>query len=139
MADTTTTDWRRTIRRRAFIAGVCLAAWSVAIEARLVYLQVVRHAEFMARADRQQNRTIDTFPKRGEIRDRNQRLLAYSVDVDSIYAVPSDITDAKAAVRALCDVLDHCGSASERCECVSIIGKARADEKSLYLPSAVSI
>ena len=126
MADTTTTDWRRTIRRRAFIAGVCLAAWSVAIEARLVYLQVVRHAEFMARADRQQNRTIDTFPKRGEIRDRNQRLLAYSVDVDSIYAVPSDITDAKAAVRALCDVLDHCGSASERKELEERLGRQGA-------------
>ena len=126
MADTTTTDWRRTIRRRAFIAGVCLAAWSVAIEARLVYLQVVRHAEFMARADRQQNRTIDTFPKRGEIRDRNQRLLAYSVDVDSIYAVPSDITDAKAAVRALCGVLDHCGSASERKELEERLGRQGA-------------
>ncbi len=108
------------------MAGVCLATWSVAIEARLVYLQVVRHAELMARADRQQNRTIDTYPKRGEIRDRNQRLLAYSVDVDSIYAVPSDITDARAAVRALCGALDDCGSAGDRKELEERLGRAGA-------------
>lgn len=126
MADTTTADWRRTIRRRAFMAGVCLVAWSIAIEARLVYLQVVRHTELMARADRQQNRTIDTYPKRGEIRDRNQRLLAYSVDVDSIYAVPSDIADARAVVKALCGALDDCGSASERKELQDRLGRAGA-------------
>ena len=102
MADTTTTDWRRTIRRRALIAGLCLAAWSAAIEARLVYLQVVRHADLMARADRQQNRVVEAPAKRGEIRDRNNRLLAYSVDVDSVYAVPSEIRDARAAALALC-------------------------------------
>ncbi len=113
MTETTTTDWRRTIRRRALVAGACFAAWAGVIEARLVNLQVVRHADLTARADRQQNRVVEAPAKRGEIRDRNNRLLAYSVDVDSIYAVPSEIADAKAAARDLCKALDGC-AADER-------------------------
>ena len=114
MADTTTTDWRRTIRRRAMLAGLCLVAWSCAIEARLVYLQVVNHADLTARADRQHNRVVEAPAKRGEIRDRHNRLLAYSVDVDSVYAVPSDISDARAAALALCRALDHCDTGDRR-------------------------
>ncbi|MEP7117559.1 MAG: penicillin-binding protein [Acidobacteriota bacterium] len=125
MADPTPTDWRRTIRRRTFVAGACLAAWACGIEARLVYLQVVRHADLMTRADRQQNRTITTDPKRGEIRDRNNRLLAYSVDVDTIYAVPSEIAEPSAAARALCGALDHC-SAAERKELEERLGRGGA-------------
>ena len=46
--------------------------------------------------------------KRGEIRDRNGRLLAYSVDVDSVYAVPAEIGDADRTAQALCRALDDC-------------------------------
>ncbi|HUU35385.1 MAG TPA: penicillin-binding protein 2, partial [Vicinamibacterales bacterium] len=114
MTDPTTHDWRRTIRRRAFVAGVCLATWAAGIEARLVYLQVFQHADMLARAVRQQNRVLEAQARRGEIRDRNGRLLAYSVNVDTIYAVPSEIADAKAAATALCGALEHCGAGDRR-------------------------
>ena len=115
MADPTTNDWRRTIQRRVFVAGVCLAVWAFGIEARLVYLQIFQHADLLARADRQQNRVRPAQARRGEIRDRNGRLLAYSVDVDTIYAVPSEIADAKTTATALCGALEHC-STEERKE-----------------------
>ena len=35
--------------------------------------------------------TMPAPAKRGEIFDRNGRLLAYSVDADTIYAVPTEI------------------------------------------------
>jgi cell division protein FtsI (penicillin-binding protein 3) len=108
MADEHPTAWRTTIRRRTLAGAVLVALWTGAIEARLAYLQVVRHADLTARADRQQKRTVDAPAKRGEIRDRNNRVLAYSVDVDSIYAVPSDIADPARAARELCRALDHC-------------------------------
>ena len=38
--------------------------------------------------------TVAAPAKRGEIFDRNGRLLAYSVDADTIYAVPTEIADA---------------------------------------------
>ncbi len=108
MADKPAFEWRPTIRRRLVVAAVGLALWSAAIEARLVYLQVSRHDDLTARAERQQLRTIETAAKRGEILDRNGRVLAYSVDADSIYAVPTDIEDPDTAASALCDALDAC-------------------------------
>jgi cell division protein FtsI (penicillin-binding protein 3) len=100
--------WRRTITHRAAVCAVALVVWSVAIEARLFYLQVVRHGDLTARAERQQLRTVETAANRGEILDRNGRVLAYSVDADSIYAVPTEIGDPDAAAASLCAALDRC-------------------------------
>jgi cell division protein FtsI (penicillin-binding protein 3) len=90
------------------VAAAVLILWVVGIEARLVVLQVVQHDELVARAERQQMSTVPAPPKRGEIFDRNGRLLAYSVDADTIYAVPTEITDPARTAVALCDALDDC-------------------------------
>jgi cell division protein FtsI (penicillin-binding protein 3) len=108
VADTSPPTWRPTLRRRLFVAAGVLLAWSVAIEARLVYLQVWQHDELSARAEQQQRRTIDAPAKRGEILDRHGRVLAYSVDADTVYAVPSQIKDAPQAAEALCRALGDC-------------------------------
>jgi len=101
-------DWRQTLQRRLTAAAVCLCLWTAGIEARLLYLQVYRHAEMMSRADRQQLQTIKTPAKRGELLDRNGRVLAYSVDTDTIAADPSDIDDPDAVAQQLCAALDGC-------------------------------
>jgi cell division protein FtsI (penicillin-binding protein 3) len=101
-------DWRPTLKRRLAVAGVVFLAWTAAIEGRLVYLQVVRHDELSARAERQQMRTIESPGRRGEILDRNGRVLAHSVEADSIYAVPTEIDDADTAAAALCGALGDC-------------------------------
>ena len=85
-----------------------LGVWALAIEARLVVLQVIQHQELVARADRQQKSTVPAPAKRGEIFDRNGRLLAYSVDADTIYAVPTEVGDPAATAAALCGALDDC-------------------------------
>jgi len=92
------------------VATVVLGLWALAIVARLVVLQVIQHAELVARAERQQLSTIDAPAKRGEIFDRGGRLLAYSVDADTIYAVPTEIADPVKTATALCDALDDCTS-----------------------------
>jgi cell division protein FtsI (penicillin-binding protein 3) len=117
--------WRRTIRRRLGVALMLFAAWSVAIEARLVYLQVFQHDAYVARAERQHKRTVDVAAKRGEILDRNDRVLAFSVDADSVYAVPSEIRDSEKTVAALCRVLDGC-DASYRGMLRERLGRRRA-------------
>ena len=101
-------DWRLVVRRRLLIGGCALVLWTVGIEARLVYLQVFQYDELVARAERQQSSTIEAKPRRGEILDRGGRMLAYSVDADTIYAVPSEVTDAAGTARALCDVFAEC-------------------------------
>jgi cell division protein FtsI (penicillin-binding protein 3) len=101
-------DWRKTLRRRALFTSALLALWVGGIEARLVYLQVFRYADLSARAEKQHMRTIDAPAMRGDIVDRRGRVLATSVDADTIYAVPSEITDPPAIVAQLCRALDDC-------------------------------
>src|SRR5262245_66009 len=93
--------------RLLVVAGV-LVLWVLGIEARLIVLQVMQYDQMMARAERQQLSTVDAPAKRGEIFDRNGRLLAYSVDADTIYAVPNEIADAGKTADALCHALDDC-------------------------------
>ena len=103
-------SWRQNLKRRLVVAAVLGVAWSVAIEARLIYLQVVQYDFLTREATKQQLDTITLEAKRGDIVDRHGRLLAYNVDSDSVYAVPTDIKDAAATVAALCRALEACTS-----------------------------
>ncbi len=75
--------------------------WAGVIAARLFWLQIVRHSEYVERAQRQQQRTFEVAPHRGVLYDRNLRELAMTVQVDSIYAVPTEMDDKDAAARLL--------------------------------------
>ena len=87
------------------------ALWTVGIEARLIYLQVVAHADLTARADRQQLDTIDVPAKRGEILDRHGRVLAYSVDADTVFANPLEVEGPDRTASLVCGALDACDNA----------------------------
>jgi cell division protein FtsI (penicillin-binding protein 3) len=86
------------------VAGVALL-WTAGVLGRLSYLQLIKHGEYLARAQRQQQRTIEITPKRGIIYDRNLRALAMSVPVKSAFAVPVEIADESLAARLLSGVL----------------------------------
>src|ERR1700741_4900374 len=95
---------RDTAKRLLIVAGVA-ALWSIAVFGRLAYLQLVRHSDYLARALRQQQRTIEITPQRGIIYDRNMHPLAMSVPVKSAFAVPAEIADESLASRLLSGVL----------------------------------
>jgi cell division protein FtsI/penicillin-binding protein 2 len=101
-------NWRAVLKRRMAVAVGLLVMWTVGIEARLVYLQVYRRAYLMARAERQQSSTLERPAKRGDIVDRRGRVLATSVDADTIYAVPSEISQPEAVVARVCQALGDC-------------------------------
>jgi cell division protein FtsI/penicillin-binding protein 2 len=90
--------------RLLIVAGLALL-WMTAVFGRLSYLQLVRHSEYLARAQRQQQRTIDITPKRGAIFDRNMHPLAMSIPVDSAFAVPAEMADEPLVVRLLSGAL----------------------------------
>ena len=79
--------------------------WILVLLARLVELQVVRHEEFVKRARRQQERTVELAPRRGAIVDREGRSLAVTTSVESVFAIPSDIDDPAAVARALAPIV----------------------------------
>ena len=96
---------------RLYLLGGLFLFWCALICLRLFYLQVFRYGDFEQRAQHQQQRTIDVSAKRGNIYDRAGNELAMSVQVDSAFAVPSEMPDlpgtsrwsaaSRAAMRAL--------------------------------------
>jgi cell division protein FtsI (penicillin-binding protein 3) len=88
-------------RTRFWLVCLFFFIWALVIAGRLFWIEVVRHSEFEERAQKQQQRTFEVAPRRGVLYDRNLRELAMTVQVDSIYAVPTEIDDKKAAAQML--------------------------------------
>src|SRR5574341_1450189 len=102
--------------RRGRIVGIFLVMGLgfAAVAGRLVYLQVFERAELTARAEQQQESLITIEPKRGTIFDRMGRELAVSLDVDSIYGVPSAAKNPRLLARRLSPALHEDPRALER-------------------------
>ncbi len=92
--------------KRLYILAAVLFLWVVAVLGRLVDLQIVKYQFFLNLASRQHGRNIDIDPRRGTIYDRNGSELAMSIDVDSIFAVPSEIPDQESTAQVLSNVLN---------------------------------
>jgi cell division protein FtsI (penicillin-binding protein 3) len=92
-------------RTRFWLICLFFLLWTLAIVARLFWLQIVRHQEYVERAQKQQQRTFEVAPRRGVLYDRNLRELAMTVQVDSIYAVPGEIDDKQAAAHELAAIV----------------------------------
>jgi cell division protein FtsI (penicillin-binding protein 3) len=95
--------------RRIRFAYVALffCGWTSLIALRLGWLQVVRHGDFVHRAAMQQQRTFEVAPRRGMLYDRNLRELAVTVQVDSVYAVPSELGDNRASAAEILAEIVH--------------------------------
>src|SRR6266481_6614181 len=79
--------------RRLFCLAGGFAFWFSAICVRLFWLQVVAYGDYSQKAARQQQRSIEVSAIRGNIYDRNGNELAMTAKVDSVFAVPSEITN----------------------------------------------
>jgi cell division protein FtsI (penicillin-binding protein 3) len=84
---------RTAANHRLYILGGVLLLWFSIICLRLVYLQIFRYGDFEQRAEHQQQRSINVSAKRGVIYDRQGHELAMSIQVDSAFAVPTEIPD----------------------------------------------
>ncbi len=120
-----THDWRPIMKRRVAVVSALIGLWVAGIEARLVYLQVFDRADLAARAERQQERTPPSPARRGDILDRRGRVLATSVDADTIYAVPTEIANPADVARKICDALGDC-DAKDRQSIADKLGQKRA-------------
>lgn len=95
----------RRLRLRLLIVASIAAIWMTAALGRLAYLQLFRYGEYLARAQHQQQKVVPTSPKRAPIYDRNLHPLAMSIEVDSCFAIPSEIADQAMAARLISRVL----------------------------------
>ena len=80
------------IRTRRFtLVALFFCGWVLLISGRLVWLQIFQHKVWVNRAARQQTGGFEVAPRRGLLYDRNLKELAMTVQVDSIFAVPSEL------------------------------------------------
>ncbi len=114
----------RPARLRLMLVGLSISLWAVVILVRLLQLQVLNRGFFERMAARQSERTINLDPRRGPILDRSGSPLAVSVDTDSIYAVPQDVTDPERSAVQLARALGLDGAA--RKELLATLQKPRA-------------
>jgi len=76
---------------RLYLLSAVFVLWCSAICFRLVYLQIFRYGSFQQRAQHQQQRTEEVSARRGIIYDRQGHELAMSINVDSVFAVPTEM------------------------------------------------
>lgn len=111
-----------------------MALWSGVIVYRLVDLQVVQR-NAMREAILDQHRSIETIPAaRGQILDRNQRVLALTRSEPFLFADPSRIEDPKTTAAQLAKILNKPKSWQEE----KARGLARSESKYFVISRALT-
>jgi cell division protein FtsI (penicillin-binding protein 3) len=111
--------------RRARFAWVVISLgfWVAMIVCRLVWLQVIRHSEWVDKAERQQHNSYELAPQRGVLYDRNLRELAMTVQVDSIFANPAEMGTNKAAAAEMLAKVVHSDAADDTTSAPRILAR----------------
>lgn len=95
----------KSAKTRLLLFGLAMLAWGILIVLRLMQLQVIRYGDYVHQAAKQQQRAMEVSPPRGVIYDRKGQVLAMSSAVESVFVVPSEVSDAAGAANALANVL----------------------------------
>jgi cell division protein FtsI (penicillin-binding protein 3) len=94
------------LRPRVLVLAGLLALAFAGILGRLGWLQVVRHADLAALAERQYSRTVVLQAQRGPIVDRQGAALATSSAAESLFAQPRVLGDPVRVAARLAPLLD---------------------------------
>ena len=79
--------------------------WVFVIIVRLAWLQLGEHGKFVEMAHEQQQHAYEIAPRRGILYDRNLNQLAMTTAVQSVFAIPSEITDKAGTAAALAKIV----------------------------------
>jgi cell division protein FtsI (penicillin-binding protein 3) len=95
------------VQVRLLLLGLSTAIAVAAVALRLSYLTIVAREEYESRGLVQYQQRLKLDARRGTIHDRNGHALAASVEVESLYAVPSAFSpeEARAAASAIAGCL----------------------------------
>lgn len=93
------------LRGRFLFIAVLVMALMCLVEVKALQLQVLSREEFLEKAKRQYFSKVTLPSKRGRIIDREGRVMAISLYVPSIYAVPDLVEDKEEAARSLSEAL----------------------------------
>jgi stage V sporulation protein D (sporulation-specific penicillin-binding protein) len=95
-----------TVRKRLVTVFLCALTFFLVMCARLGYVQFVIGDELMEKAEQLQSKDIPLRPERGEIFDRNGKLLVENVTAPTVALVPRQIKNKQDTAEKLANVLD---------------------------------
>lgn len=95
----------QTLFTRFMLVVAFFVLWIGGIGVRLVHLQISQHEALLGKALSQRRDNVKEKQLRGSILDRNERKLAMSVNVKSLYADPAEIENVEAASKDIAKVL----------------------------------
>ena len=124
------TNLRQTAFTRFTLIVAVLVLWMGGIGVRLVHLQVTKHQWLKERAEGQRKDVTRSKQPRGTIFDRNERPLAMSLRVKTLYADPTMIEDIKGSAKAIAKVLNV-----KESELSKQLAEGKADDKR-FMPLA---
>ena len=94
-------------RVRVFIASIVVLVAFLLLASRLVYLQVVRHADLSEQAENNRTSIVPVVPNRGLILDRNGIVLATNYSAYTLEIMPSRLTASlDKTIEGLSQVID---------------------------------
>ncbi len=135
----TANAWRATVRQRTMIMAAVFVAWTIGIEARLVYLQVFRHEALAKKAALQAESEQKVPGLRGTILDRDGTVMARNVAAASVYAVPAETVETvDRTITRLCGVLNGCDAARRNAMIAEVKRLAARNFPFLYLQRYVT-
>ena len=93
-------------RTRVFVAILAVLFCFSLLAARLVYLQVYRHADLDEQAESNRTAVVPIVPNRGLILDRNGIVLATNYSAYTLEITPSKVANLEETIAALGSVVD---------------------------------
>ena len=93
-------------RTRLLVIGLAVVFAFGLVAARMVYLQVVRHDDLLAQAESNRTAVLPVVPNRGQIVDRNGRVLATNYSAYTLEITPSRVLDMEATIAQLGELME---------------------------------
>ncbi len=93
-------------RARVVVAILAVICAFTLLAARLVYLQVIRHADLNEQAESNRTAVVPIVPNRGLILDRNGIVLATNYSAYTLEITPSKLVNVEETITALEQVVD---------------------------------
>lgn len=93
-------------RERLVSASLVVVAGFLVLGVRFVWLQVVRHGEFLARAEQNRIAMVPVTANRGLIKDRNGVIIAKNYSAYTLEIEPAKVEDLDTTIDALSTVIE---------------------------------
>src|ERR1044071_511940 len=93
-------------RVRLTLLGSLVFVCFALLLARLVWLQLIRHSDYMAQAEDNRIAVVPVQPNRGLILDRNGVVLARNYSAYTLEITPARVNDLEATIGELAEIVE---------------------------------